>query len=111
MQTEQQKVFNYRLSRARRIIENCFGILCAKWRIFRAPIVSNLALVEDIVQCCVCLHNWLRKKSSNYITPDLISREVGGTVVPGISFNSLIQYLKQYIYNTIILLIKVLGII
>ena len=49
----------FRLSRARRIIENTFGINAARFRIFCRPILSCLETVENITKACVALHNYL----------------------------------------------------
>lgn len=65
------------------MIENCFGILVAKWRIFKTAINADVLLVENIVTACVCLHNWLRAKNSNYVSNHLIDHEVNGNFVPG----------------------------
>ena len=57
---KEQRIFNYRLSRARRTIENAFGILCARWRIFYTPIRAKVENVENFVLACLALHNYLR---------------------------------------------------
>ncbi|XP_051165273.1 uncharacterized protein LOC127284034 [Leptopilina boulardi] len=60
--SKDKNIYNYRLSRARRTIENAFGILVAMWRIFRTPIMANLAVVKLIVLATVCLHNFILKE-------------------------------------------------
>lgn len=80
-----QRIFNYRLSRARRVIENSFGILNSKWRIFNTPINAKVDLIESVIESCVSLHNWLRSNEtdSNYLTPGLVDTYEQGIMIPG----------------------------
>ncbi|KAK1900112.1 Protein ALP1-like [Dissostichus eleginoides] len=56
----EQRIFNYRLSRARRVVENAFGILANRFRVFLTTInIQDTAKVEDIVLACCALHNFL----------------------------------------------------
>ena len=69
--SEEQIVFNYRLSRFRRCNENAFGIWTARFRIFLSRInVKNLVTINKINLAGVVLHNMLCEKSrSSYIPP------------------------------------------
>lgn len=79
--TKEQRIFNYRLSRARRIVENAFGILNSRFGVFQRqrPIQVDTDKAKKIVLACYYLHNYLRK-SSSYIcqgSMDMVYEEEG----------------------------------
>lgn len=60
--TYEQKIFNYRLSRARRTVESAFGIFSNKWRIFHNALCILPQTADIIVIASVCLHNYVLKE-------------------------------------------------
>nr|CAI5850797.1 unnamed protein product [Callosobruchus analis] len=62
------KIFNYRLSRARRMVESAFGILANRFRILLNPINLNAEKVESLTLTCVLLHNLLASENAAVYT-------------------------------------------
>ena len=54
------QMFYYCLSLARCIIENTSGILAAKFRVFRRPIIASANKVTKITMAACVLHNYLK---------------------------------------------------
>lgn len=60
-----KRTFNYRLSRARRTVENGFGILSQKFRIFNRRIQANPQNADYIILATCILHNFIKKYDKN----------------------------------------------
>ncbi|XP_054709131.1 uncharacterized protein LOC129218835 [Uloborus diversus] len=73
---EDQIIFNYRLSRARRVSENAFGIMASRFRIFQTKMLTTPSNAVQIVMAACALHNFLRARCTNlYTPPSSIDRE------------------------------------
>lgn len=85
-----ERVYNYRLSRARRVIENTFGIASARFRCLRRPFEMEPKKVEKIVSAVCVLHNFCMNRSRNLYAPrSFIDSEENGEVIPGLWRNDL----------------------
>lgn len=81
-----ERVFNYRLSRARRTVENAFGISSAVFRVLRKPLLLEPEKAELVIMAIVYLHNFLRKSKSSriiYTPPGTFDSEIDGQVIQG----------------------------
>ncbi|XP_063224895.1 uncharacterized protein LOC134542187 [Bacillus rossius redtenbacheri] len=67
----EKRSYNKRHCRARRIVENAFGILTQKWRIFFRPIECNVDTAVHVVKAACCLHNFIRANTENVTTDEL----------------------------------------
>ena len=54
-----QRIYNYRQSRARRMVECCFGILSNRFRIYHRTINMLPRKVEVLIEATCLLHNFL----------------------------------------------------
>lgn len=63
-----KRIFNHRLSRARPVVENAFGILAHEWRVFLTTIKLSPDKVTDIILAACCLHNLMVEKNKGCYT-------------------------------------------
>lgn len=70
---KEERVFNYRLSRARRTVENAFGILANRFRVFHTSMCLRPDNGEAVVMGACVLHNMLRTRKLSSV--DVLDRE------------------------------------
>jgi len=86
LNTYEKKIYNYRVSRARRIVENAFGILASRFRIFHTDINIDLNNIESVVMASCALHNYLTETNqASYSPPETHDTEMfdDGTIILG----------------------------
>ena len=66
--SHEKQIYNYRLSHARRLVENAFKILAQCWHCFNRRLQLKTETVVKIVQATCVLHNCLREPTDATIT-------------------------------------------
>ena len=87
---EDQTVYNYRHSRARRIVECVFGILVQRFRVFDRHMYLSDNTAVRVTKACEVLHNYLTPSHTDYnemiqnLNPanDYVYNNVRGALTP-----------------------------
>jgi hypothetical protein len=82
--SQEHRIFNYRLSRGRRIVENAFGIMSQRWQILLSTMQHSPENVRLIVEACVCLHNLMRMRCPAIQNVLLDTEDDNHSIVPGV---------------------------
>ena len=81
--TRKQRIFNYRLSRARRVVENSFGILANRFQVLLTTMMHEADTVRLLVKACVLLHNLMRTRYPVMQNRLVDFERPNGALVPG----------------------------
>jgi len=70
--TFDQRICKYRLSRARRLVENTFSVMCSRFPVFGQAIALSPDKVKTVIMAACCLHNYLLQNpvSASHYLPD-----------------------------------------
>jgi hypothetical protein len=81
--SDEELIFNYRLSRGRRVVENAFGILANRFQVLLTTMRQQPATALKIVLACICLHNFLRMRNPALHMAHVDKEGANHSVVPG----------------------------
>jgi len=81
--TMDERIFNYRLCRARRISENAFGILANRFQVLLSTMAQRPETVKLIVETCCLLHNLMRERYPRMQNVLLDLEDDDHNVIPG----------------------------
>ncbi|XP_049920670.1 uncharacterized protein LOC126402580 [Epinephelus moara] len=71
----EKRVFNFRLSHARRMVECSFGIMAAQWRLYRRALCVSPEVAESVVKATCMLHNFMRWENGGSVSVTTPSEE------------------------------------
>lgn len=83
--TAEERKFNYRLSRARRCIENAFGIMSSRWLCLNRTSQHGPYRTNKMILACCCLHNYLINNADEFYCPQIFADYIdeNGDIIEG----------------------------
>ncbi|XP_067615356.1 uncharacterized protein [Eurosta solidaginis] len=78
------ETFNWHLNRTYQKIDNTFGVIAARWKIWTTPMVMAPKKMEIVVKATILLHNFaLTHDTTSYMPFGYVDRYEGDTLIRG----------------------------
>lgn len=81
--SREEAIFNYRISRGRRVVENAFGILASRWRCMLTPMQVTPEVGRLNVEASVILHNIMRMRYPQMQNAEMDKEDEDHNLIPG----------------------------